>query len=271
MVKLRKQKINSFNEFVQFIEELRCAIKGPIWYRGCGRSSYKLTPGLFRHSGLDGIEQHMTLENQLMTRFRQRSIPFHSRNLEDDWELLFFMQHYGVPTRLLDWTENPFLGLFFAAMYAPCSIGSRGNLKFECESAVWILDPIKWNRHALKFKSFQGEIITPLDADLNPFKPTLECEHMNNHPVAIFGAHNSQRIVAQRGVFMVFGKDLTSMERMFERDGFPENCLIKLTLSKGALPKVQKALKDHGITDSVVFPELEGLAREIKREFGFEV
>ena len=66
-------------------------------------------------------------------------------------------------------------------------------------------------------------------------------------------------------------KDVSPMEKMYKRDGFPEGCLIKLTLKKGCLQKIRNALSDHGITDSVVFPELDGLAREIKRGFGFEV
>lgn len=48
-----------------------------------------------------------------MIRFRQRSIPFSDRSLQDDWEALFFMQHYRVPTRLLDWSENPFISFHF--------------------------------------------------------------------------------------------------------------------------------------------------------------
>jgi hypothetical protein len=54
----------------------------------------------------------------LVMRFRQRTIPLHSRDLSDEWDALFFMQHYGVPTRLLDWTENPFIAFYFAVMSA---------------------------------------------------------------------------------------------------------------------------------------------------------
>lgn len=213
----------------------------------------------------------MILENRLMTRFRQRSIPFHTRPLTDIWEILFFMQHSGIPTRLLDWTENPFFGLFFAVMNAPYSLGASGVPKFKSEVAVWFLDPIKWNQHALRNSSFKGEVLTPFDAELNAYKPILDYKNMSDTPVAIFGVHNSQRIVAQRGVFIVFGKNVTPMERLFEEDNFPQGCLIKTIFGKRALRNIRKALIDHGITDSVVFPELEGLAREMKREFGFEV
>jgi len=41
-------------------------------------------------------------------------------------------------------------------------------------------------------------------------------------------------------------------------------------LPKAALPNMRRSILNHGITESVVFPDLEGLAKEMKREFGFE-
>jgi hypothetical protein len=46
---------------------------------------------------------------------------------------------------------------------------------------------------------------------------------------------------------------------------------MKVVVKKGRLPHMYEALRRHGITDSVAFPDLDGLAREIKREFIFEV
>ena len=93
---------------------------------------------------------------------------------------------------------------------------------------------------------------------------------MKDFPIAIYGAHNSQRIVAQRGVFVCFGKDTRPMDEMYASESFIEDSLTKVTIAKGKLPHFYQALLDHGITDSVVFPDLDGLAREIKREFNFE-
>ena len=94
---------------------------------------------------------------------------------------------------------------------------------------------------------------------------------MKPFPIALYGSHNSQRIVAQRGVFVCFGKDTRPMEVMYEREHFPGDCLMKVVVRKGRLPHMHEALRRHGITDSVAFPDLDGLAREIKREFSFEV
>lgn len=203
--------------------------------------------------------------------FRQRSIPFHNRALYDDWDTFFFMQHYGVPTRLLDWTESPFVGLYFAVMSSPYRLTSTGLLRFETAATLWILDPIAWNRHSLSHQSFDGGVLAPGDDDLKGYRPTPSFSGMYNHPVALYGAHNSPRIVAQRGVFVVFGQDTKPMEEIFVSEGFPADSLIKVTLKRSVLPQIRRSVLNHGITESVVFPDLEGLAKEIKRTLGFEV
>jgi hypothetical protein len=206
-----------------------------------------------------------------MTRFRQRSIPLHSRSLADDWDALFFMQHYGVPTRLLDWTESPFIGLYFAVMSAPFVPDDRGRLKFQEDAVVWILDPISWNRHSLSHQSYDGGILTPGDDALKGFKPTPSFAGMNNHPVALYGAHNSPRIVAQRGVFTIFGQNVKPMEKAYDSEQFPDGCLTKVILKRSRIFEFRKSLLNHGVTESVIFPDLEALAAEIRRSFDFEV
>jgi hypothetical protein len=206
-----------------------------------------------------------------MTRFRQRSIPYHSRSLADDWDTLFFMQHYGVPTRLLDWTENPLIALHFALMGTSRTYGASGRAAFASEATVWMLDPIAWNRHALRHVSFEGGILTPDDEALKGYRPTPRFAGMHGKPVALYGAHNSARIVAQQGVFTIFGTEAKPMDEAFKTDGFPVRCLTKLTIRKSKISSLCKSLLNHGITESVVFPDLEGLAREIKRVFGFKV
>jgi hypothetical protein len=181
------------------------------------------------------------------------------------------MQHYAVPTRLLDWTENPFVGLYFAVMYAPYEVTSMGLLRFSQAAALWILDPVAWNRHSLHHQSYDGGVLVPGDDALKGYRPTPSFSGMYNHPVALYGAHNSSRIVAQRGVFTIFGQNTNPMEKVFVTEGFPGDSLIKVTLTRKVLPEIRRSILKYGITESVVFPDLEGLSREIKRTFGFEV
>jgi len=270
MAKPKQERPKTLTDFVALVDGLQSKTEESLWYRGCGKLTHQLQPTLYRHKRKKKISELSLLELQLMTRFRQRSIPFHDRSLLDDWDALFFMQHYGVPTRLLDWTENPLVALYFALMSAPYKAKKSGELHFSSDAAVWILDPIAWNRKSLEHQSFDGGVLTPGDEALKGYKPVPSYSGMFNHPVGLYGAHNSSRIVAQRGVFTIFGQNVEPMETVFEKNSFPSDCLIKIILRKEELHTMRKSLLQHGVVESVVFPDLDGLAREIRRTFGFE-
>ena len=257
--------------YISLVERLLVNHKLLLWYRGCGKASYELKPSLYRHKQSQTIEDILVLEKDLISRFRQRSIPFHSRVLTDPWEWLFLMQHYGVPTRLLDWSESPLMALFFAVTSARHTLGMRGRPVFNEDASIWLLDPEQWNKRAVDLSSFAGSVLTTDDPNASAYTPVGDIRTMKAFPIALYGAHNSQRIVAQRGVFVCFGKDTRPMEVVYNREHFPTDCLMKVVVRKSKLPQMYEALRRHGITDSVVFPDLDGLAREIKREYSFEV
>jgi hypothetical protein len=269
MAKVHEEKPQTFTSFVELVEKLQNQSASSLWFRGCGLANFELLPSLYRHRTKKRLDELASLESQIMMRFRQRSIPLHARSLADDWDTLFFMQHYGVPTRLLDWSESPFIGLYFAVMTAPFVYDSNGKPKFQNDAAVWILDPIKWNRHSLIHQSYDGGILSPGDDALKGFKPSPSFAGMNNHPVSLFGAHNSPRIVAQRGVFTIFGQNIKPMEKVFDDEHFPTDSLTKVIVKRSRIARFRASILNHGVTESVVFPDLEGLAKEIKRGFNF--
>lgn len=86
-----------------------------------------------------GYTDELTLnrEERLLTRFRQRILPFWPAGYpQDDREHLFVMQHNGVPTRLLDWSENFFVGLFFAIGNADPHAGTA-PADHTCRPTPW--------------------------------------------------------------------------------------------------------------------------------------
>ncbi len=87
----------------------------------------------------------------------------------------------------------------------------------------------------------------------------------------MYGSYNSPRIVAQRGAFMVFGSDTSPMETFKENTvAVTDDVLEKLLIPGAKVEGILKGLSSIGYTDSVIFPDLDGLAREIKRGYGFE-
>jgi len=268
---LRVVELVSINQFIELVQEGIKRAGTPLWYRGCCDHSHGLIPTLYRHPTTREASKLIELETKILSRFRQRSVPYQSRPLNSPWEHLFFMQHFGIPTRLLDWTENPYVGLYFALCGKPDRY-TGGAPVYDSDAAVWMLDPVAWNKKALEDITWSGGVLTPGDdAPLSGYEPFQLPTMIKNYPVAIYGTHNSYRIVAQRGVFMIFGKSLLSMEETYQNLKFPEDTLLKVTIPHSRIGALMNALSDIGITDSVVFPDLDGLAKETRRSFGFKI
>lgn len=264
----RTETITSITDYTQLANGLVSSPRTTLWFRGVGNSSYELVPSLFRHPTISDVEELIELEFDILNRFKHRSIPFQQRPLNTDWEYLFFMQHFGVPTRLLDWSENSHVALYFAIAAAEEQRDSGGA--FTSDAAVWILNPQAWNEHVLG-PAWKNRILSIPDQPLESYKPTGDLRTLQTKPVAMAGLHNSPRIVAQRGAFTIFGSDTKPMEQIFNDAGFPCNSLVKVVFPCASLATLQQSLFGMGYSDSMVYPDLAGLAKEIKRHFGFRI
>lgn len=269
MANLKLIRPRSLKEFVAEIEDLQVAAGNPVWFRGCGKANHPLVASFYRKRRLHPVGQAGSmLERQMLTRFRQRCLPFLERALgEDDWDTLFLMQHYGIPTRLLDWTENPFIALYFAVMDAKPVGASSNSPHFRSDVCVWAVDPISWNRQAFSDRSFNGGILVPGDDEIKGYKPGSEFG--GTFPACIYGSHNSPRIVAQRGVFTVYGAGHVPMDRLHSRAQFKNPALTKIVIRRNFIGPIRTSLLRYGITESTIFPDLTGLALEVKRDFGY--
>ena len=119
----------AWNGFLTGVRNARAELKSPatVWYRGHWHSTYSLLPSLLR------VSRGLSKEQELFYKHRQAAT-YLLKARESDWETVFDMQHYGVPTRLLDWTETLGVAVFFA-------LGTQPS-----EAAVYVLDPTELNR-----------------------------------------------------------------------------------------------------------------------------
>jgi hypothetical protein len=288
MSKPKEITVDSIAAFAARIEELLLTASAMYaegyvgnWYRGVAKSkSHTLKPSIYRHSTIKGIGELLVLERRMLEEFNRQNVlhtaPRGVLQENTDLHTLFYMQHYGVPTRLLDWTSNPFIALYFAlSSVAP---DPKTNAYAE-DAAVWVLDPVAWNNTALSHQTHgdAGPIVEKLVSDsyvpAKIFRNQLDPNAlglMNERPATILGVANNPRIFAQKGVFTIFGKDTNPMEQQFDTMKFKPHCLTKLIIPKAKIDDLLKILLQIGYTDSVSYPDLQGLVMEIKRSRGFK-
>ena len=200
MPPLRVEEIRTLQDYTELVADLMAG-DTQLWYRGVGKASYQLKPSLYRHPTITETAQLLALERKLLQRFRERSIPYEERPfLRDEvWEYLFLMQHYGVPTRLLDWTENPYIGLYFAVTAAEIDPATLQATEAAC---IWVLNPGPWNSTSLSDISFPPEILSVPDQALESFESRGDMTYMRNSPVALYGLHNSGELSLNGGYLL---------------------------------------------------------------------
>ncbi|MCT2195391.1 FRG domain-containing protein [Paenibacillus sp. p3-SID1389] len=221
-----------------------------VWFRGHGKhESFKLISGLFRDK-FDSIEDYLDSEIQKYQEFLYLGYSDHKVS---DWNLLFLMQHHGVKTRLLDWTESFVTALFFAY------INWNPN---EEDACVWMLDPTRLNY--LTFKRPMGLYL--------PFGINYE-EYLNGvaefeeYSIALLPVRNNKRLIAQQGVFTLQGNSLLPLDEEHNKLLIENEDLIKILLNKELYEDVQSFLRQSGVNHYTLFPDLDGLAKLVNSPF----
>ena len=239
-----------WNDFLQEIKKAKEELGNDdvIWYRGQNNFRHYLLPSLLRYR--NGIEK----EKYLYTSFRKFSDRILPKR-ESEWETLFNMQHYEIPTRLLDWSETFGIALYFAAYYNAMS-------KERVDAAVYLLNPLKLNA-ILGIKK-----IYRMPDEENEFSYTgIYWEHKPfaaSSPVAIEPIFINGRMLAQRGMFTVYNDSIEPIEEMYPK------VVKKVKLPIDAVPSALEFLELSNINAYTVYPDLPGIADFLKRSSKLE-
>lgn len=267
--KLQELSVSTLAEYFAAVKALSKA-DGISWFRGQSKRVFKLQPGLFRHPDIEHSStphiRSKELESKLMERFKNQSVPYVGDKFdhEEDWGLLFFMQHYRIPTRLLDWSYSPLVALYFALS----TVEMKGERAAD-SCAVWALHPETWNAAALSFQKAPAKIFGTSSAESQNYRTQAAYNLQDADAIAIEGIHNSPRIVAQQGAFTIFGPTTKPLEDQFQAAAYPKEVLSVITIKPEHIAELKSELLAAGILETTIFPDLEGLAIRLRRELSF--
>ncbi len=235
-------QINSIGDL---INRLKLDIKGkePVWFRGHSDAAWKLQPGYQRLKSPPP-------ESVLVKRFKQNANLLVTNVGTNRFDWLFYLQHYGVPTRLLDWSESPLYGIYFAVTSNP-----------KRDGAVWALKPLELNRLATSnpkeakyLPSFEDPLLENYSTE------SVEASGLEGvFPMAAIATRNNPRIQAQLGVFTIAHRSTPPIEEIATGGH-----VIKYLISKDAKRDLLTELHLLGISKFQLFPELSSAGEMIK-------
>lgn len=234
------------------------------WFRGQADAGDPPLPSVLR----DEFDQvRMTLT------FRNRAPAFGYTPPQDQLaEWLFLMQHYGLPTRLMDWTESPLIACLFA-VEETLKKGRRRESYKSRDIALWVLHPIELN----KLEGIDDfELATRTQCrTLENFKfafgtagelgPPLE---PTNLPLAVQARYLDGRMAGQQSCFTVHGRDRRDFEALLKNTPLVKRGLFrKYVISRRLVPELIGELDRLGVSFATLYPDFAGLSRQMKLRF----
>lgn len=243
----------------------------PLWFRGQGASEWGLAPGVWRPKNEGVFLAHRSLasptspkklrlmnERELNGAFRRRASSHFWKGITDV-QIYFLAQHHGLPTRLLDWTTNALAALFFAVEDEPEHDGCVFMLSLHANGSA----------QDLGAESSPGDLCgAPLDMrhpllqdSIAALFEDVPLPEASPRMIPILPDLSTARMLQQASCFT------------FHLSRVPKNsltCKAWGIVPAGCKPAILRELRMMGISRSTLFPDIDNIARDLRRDFGFE-
>lgn len=277
-----KKTIRKLSDFINLIRGDNPFFQNKfVIFRGQPKD-WSLRPTVFRHekpneTGTSSNKRPLDIENDIYREFREKIYAYNIKlNLDNPWELVCFAQHFGVPTRLVDWSRDPLSALYFAL-----------ENPVEEPAVVWCLNVTRLspnqahkestghitNIERRKMRGYQqGFLISDLKSDMSffsglPSKSSSTAIDFDNELLVIQPPDIDSRMRSQGSLFTVH---LTNDEKtpvivdhgLYLNNQFPKEdgqVLLKLTIPVESKVGLMDNLRNLNITPYTVYPDLKGL------------
>lgn len=287
---MKEKQISSLSQFIDTIEKLKSyypsgiMINNPVansfLYRGLSDDSYKLLPSVFR-SVDDDISGHVITNNKYLAWANEKSLLLsfiHEASgllnipTNDLLRWAEYAQHYGVPTRFLDWSSNPLVALYFAC-----------KDRTDKDGAVWMMHGTNYKRFLEKnLKVSEEKTVKEIITDLFNNDTGID------YPVLYTPYYVDARMSAQKSFFLVWGAKKEPLEDILKEGDYymdlpevdngirtygnaqQEDILFRFCIHTDRKQPLLHELDMVGINEKTLFPGLDGIGRYVERQYRFD-
>jgi len=282
---IEESKLGSVRTLLSIISELDES-DDLYFFRGHADKSFQLLPSIYRKP------EWLSNEDKMIREMLMRC-PNDFSLMQTSFEKLVKMQHYDLPTRLLDLSENPLVALYFACT---CEKNKnkdgeflffkipREEVKYFDSDTVSVISNIAWSKSDFEIaqsysseRSFHNErnhhatkLMHDIQQEKPYFSPRIQPKHIKS-VVCVKPKMDNQRVIRQDGAFLLFG----TAQNKHTPASIPENWIYRLNGKKYIIKaadkeQILKQLVGIGISKAKLFPEIDMVSQFIKNDYGLK-
>ena len=264
-------QVGSVRTFLEVLEDIGSSQEYALYFRGHANFSYELKPYIYR-------DENWVKNEDVLFKEMVLKCPDEFKDQENTFQMLVKMQHYSLPTRLLDITANPLIALYFA-----CSEGKSKleggevvvfriptrEIRYHDSDTVSVLANISRRPADFKVPKISDEekfnnskaikyLLHEIKKEKPYFEPKIKREHLES-VVCVKPKLDNPRIIKQDGAFLLFGVNRTKSTPASIKESYlySEKRIIVKHLEK---PKILEQLRTVGITKGSIYPEIDRVA-----------
>ncbi len=249
MENIKEYKINSISELLNLVEN-DIEINDYTLFRGHNNFMWELLPKIAREDFV--FISKSDSELKMIETFKRYARQYLSKEIKNEWDYFALAQHYGMATRLLDWTTNPLAALWFC-------VNKPSKVEY---GALWILQ-LEANDYlkASEIESYKTK--KPWIEIHNPFKSLDYYSPLTTtNSIIVFQPHLlDQRIINQNGWFTVHQKNENNKYFDLTSDAKFSSRLIKILVPNNTFTEIRSKLDTLGVNQMTLFPDLEGVSK----------